>query len=1305
MRSTTLSFLNGCSNHASAARSGRFFLLFGKCLRILGVLMLVLCTSGAWAQVPTGAIDGTVVDPQGLPVEGANVTLTNQGTNYKYTSVTASSGGYQFLRIDYGVYSVTVTKEGFRLAVVENIKLDASTTYSVPPIKLEVGAKTESVVVEGGAEIVNTTSTEVGGTVEKKQIDDLPILNRNPLALLELEAGVNQNGMTATVIDGQRTTYSNLTLDGINIQDNFIRENDVDFSPNLPFNSQAQEFTIIDQNADVDKGGGASQVSMVTPKGTNKYHGEGFWYYRTNDWAANNWFNDASGVPIPTLLQNQGGGNIGGPIKKDKLFFYAWYELLRLKQQSPNDTTVLSPTIISALTSANPTLPFTYQPVDETTGLPSGPTETVNLLTALNTARGNPSIDPVTGGQDGAPIFTVDPTMLALIKRMPATYNNTRVGDGVNLLGYQLNARSNEDQDNTGIRVDYNLNAKNTFSGTYAWNRQVVDRPDIDTSFDLVPLVQNNDHINFSSMAWRWNPTPTITNEFRFGFNLAPAYFTTSQDFSSGYTIDSLAFTNPNPNFLPQGRNTHTWAWLDNASWVKGNHVIKFGAQIQRVTIFTTDSAGIYPDLNVGFSSFNPFAPYYTDFPVGTANASIATSDLNNASGILASVAGILNEVSQTQNVTSQKSGYVAGAPENRNYRQNTWSLYLGDNWKFTNKLTLTYGVRWEYFSPVDEANGLVFLPEIPSGSTINQLLLGNATLGFAGGPSSRGLYNKDYSQFAPNVGIAWDPFGNGKTAVRAGFSLNYVNDEFFTAANNAAAGNTGLQVNQENANLAPPAVTTSLAYTGPTVANPLGAQNVPVPPFSPNPSFLVNATNATDEEGYIGSLAAYGINPNLKAPYVEQWNLSIQRDIGWNTSLTVSYLGNHGVGLFRAIDINQLNLNASGFLADFNRARSNGFLSLAAGQGFNPYYNSAISGSQQLTVLTQLPNIPLFCGPGCLDYAPFTNLIYQGQPGALAADLQADEFFSGFGVPGPTTNILNIFPNPYIMGADLLTNGSSSDFNAGIIEVRRRFSKGLYFQANYTYSKVLTDYSGSQTQFQPYQDNARPRLEWGPAQFNLTNAFKANFTYEVPIGKGHKMFSSDNKFLGLLVDGWQTGSVFTWQSGPPFSIDSQYATFNRTGYRSDNNTAIATMSRGQIANDIGTYVQNNGVVYLINPKLINPDGTGAPTSPQLSCAPSVAGGFCNPQPGQVGNLSLYGFSGPAYFDWDLAASKDFNLTERFKLTFRTEAFNVLNHPVFGPSTDAYGNTEMNINSTTFGQSTSTISSPRILQMSLRLKF
>ena len=414
----------------------------GKWLRYL--LVALVCAAlgvGAMAQAPTASIIGTVLDPQGLPVEGASVTLTNVGTNYSYTAATSSAGGFQFSRIDSGVYRVTVSADGFRSAVVDGIKLDAASNYSVPPVKLEIGGKTESITVEAGAEVVNTTDTEISSTVEKKQIEGLPILDRNPLNLLSLEAGVNSSGPangsgpTDTVIGGQRSTFSNLTLDGINIQDNFIRENALDFSPNQPFSSQAQEFTVVNQNAGVEDGGGSSQVSMITPKGTNAWHGQGFWNYRTNAWAANDWFNAASGSPTPNLLRNQGGGNVGGPILKNKLFVYGWYELLRLRQQAVNNTTVISPTIYNALTSANPTLPFTYTPVDANGNPdPAGPQtdEFVEFHEQLNSRPSNG-----TNFQ-----YTVDPSMLAIIKQIPASLaNNTRVGDGVNLLGYQLNAR------------------------------------------------------------------------------------------------------------------------------------------------------------------------------------------------------------------------------------------------------------------------------------------------------------------------------------------------------------------------------------------------------------------------------------------------------------------------------------------------------------------------------------------------------------------------------------------------------------------------------------------------------------------------------------------------------------------------------------------------------------------------------------------------------------------------------------------------------------------------------------------------
>jgi hypothetical protein len=890
---------------------------------------------------------------------------------------------------------------------------------------------------------------------------------------------------------------------------------------------------------------------------------------------------------------------------------------------------------------------------------------------------------------------------MAILLGIPKSSNNTRVGDGVNLLGYQFNARSNNTLDNTGFRADYELNHHNTITATFQWNRQIVDRPDIDTSFNKVPIVSNNDSTKFLSTAWRWNSAANITNEVRFGFNLAPAIFATTQDFSKpGYLLSGFATTLPTPDFEPQGRNTHTWVWKDNANWVHGNHVIAFGGQLQRVTIFTYDSFGVTPVYGLGLNG--PNAPAQTDFNSGTTT--ISNTAFANATALLASAAGAVGSVSQTFNVTSQTSKFIKGAGDDRNYRQNNWSLYLGDSWRMTRRLTFNYGVRWEYYTPVDEKDGLVLLPVIPAGQTAQQTLLGNASVDFAGGPSKRPLYNARKTQFAPNLGLAWDPFGNGKTAVRAGFSMNYVNDAFFTAAGNAASGNSGLSSSLAAQGLA-------LTVSG------LNGQGFTAPPFQVPTDFLTNSNNATNQGAGIGSLAGYAIDPNIRTPYVEQWNLSIQRDMGWNTSLTISYVGNHGVGLFRAIDVNQLDFTKNGFLADFNRARNNGFLAQATpanapGCGptgsanqcgiFNPLFNSAIAGSQQLTVF---PNL---FATGGIDqtnqfFQPqFVNLLELGQIGALEADYHAQEWdtgnnpFPGFNDP------VTLFANPFIMGGDLLKNSSFSSYHAGVVEFRRRLNRGLYFQANYVYSKVLTDYStgtnADQVRFQPYLDNARPGLEKGRAAFDITHAFKANFTYDLPIGEGHTLLSTKNRALGLLVNGWQTASVFTWQSGNPYSILSQWPSFNRGGSRSARDTAIATLTHGQISGDLGVFVQPGGIVYGINPKLISPNGTGVPSQAQLSCMPAVTGGFCDPQPGQVGNLQLDAFNGPAYFDWDLSARKDFAVTERVKLTFRTEAFNVLNHPVFLMG-------DQNINSQQFGQSTSTVSQARILQMSLRVKF
>lgn len=470
-------------------------------LCLLALLMLVLGALPALAQVPTGSIVGTVLDAQKAAVAGAEVTITSQDTGVQYKTTTASNGGYAVQSLNFGLYRVDVNKQGFKAASVANLKLDASSQLSVPPIVLDVGSMTETVTVEAGAsDQVQTTDSSVGNQIDKQQLDDLPVNSRQPMALIQLEPGVNFNGKTDTVIDGQRVAFTSVTLDGINIQDNFIRANDTDFTPNQLFLSQTGEFHINTQNGDPSVGGGASAISIVSPRGTNSWHGKGFLYYETNKWNANPWFNNAFGVPNAALNQDQYGGQVGGPVIKNKLFISGSFEELKDTQ-----TTLQNATIFTSPAAQSGTFSYVTSCNNTTISCPSGvnPGQVVstNLLTLENSSRGNP-------------VFTIDPAVAALMARIPTTavVNNTNVGDGLNTAGFEFNASDNALLKNTGVRADYTPSEHHSFSATYYWNRQIFQRPDIDTSFNTVPEVNNFDGINFFSTAWRWSPSANFTN-------------------------------------------------------------------------------------------------------------------------------------------------------------------------------------------------------------------------------------------------------------------------------------------------------------------------------------------------------------------------------------------------------------------------------------------------------------------------------------------------------------------------------------------------------------------------------------------------------------------------------------------------------------------------------------------------------------------------------------------------------------------------------------------------------------------------
>src|SRR5688572_23021093 len=1276
-------------------------------------LLLTGLALAAVAQTTTGSLSGTVSGPDGL-LPNATVVARDNKTGKEVTATTTENGAFRFAQLEFGTYTVTITSSGFKTFVANDVKVDVGREYTLNP-SMELGSLEESVTVTAGADVVTATSAQVSNTVSPQQILSLPLITRNPLTLTALQAGVAPSAASPfqnTSINGMRTTLTNITRDGINIQDAFLRGNATDFAPGRPSVDDTGEFTISTSNQESDQGYGGAQIRLVTPRGTKDFHGALFAYNRNSEFAANAFFSNSAGLPRPFRNRNQFGGKVSGPMwlpgigegtpifHKDKGFFFFNYEGIRDPVSTLVNRTILTPLARTggfAFTRATAGAPTQF--------CPSG---------AQNTVCTVPSLLAFANSQGLAVPTTIDPvSQTRIISQLPTT-SNFSGGDNLNTAGYTLNRQQDTTSNLYTMRFDVDPTEKDNFNVVYSYVNVINLRPDADANgFSTTPgVIQGSKNKTFVA-AYRRILSSSLINEVRGGIFTSEVPFDRTDPlpdfmFASGATgllanlFQAGAFTggsvsNPENTFMDQGRNTKGFNFQDNADWTNGQHLLRFGGQLQYFKVNSYNDARIVPLVVLAAGNGTP-ALTAANF---AASGGISPAQLTIANNMLALFGGLYNTGVQRFNVESQTSGFQPTQLFSP-YRYSNHSLYVSDRWSPLRGLTLSLGLRYELFPAMKLANGLALEPVFDDPDNfLPSLLTTNGTTNFIGGNAGtdKAYYKTDFDNFAPSIGFAYTPnfesgigrmiFGSeGKSVFRGGYSQAYGNDSIVTSINNAAVGNPGLGSTDRTL----PNLNGRLGVSGPVIAPPA---------FIPPPiTYLQNANN----NNFFGTVVA--IDPNIDIPTIEQYSFGWQREFFGNTALEVRYVGSRSLNLVRGIDINQIDIFNNGFLADFNRAAANYALSQAANPGNasaqTPFCAGITPGCVPLQLFVNAPGAPGNLGvapfgsgniTGRLGFNTFVNNLTNGSPADLALayinntlNLNNHPCAGARPAGTPACNpaampFISLVPNPVAGAIDVMVNDARYNYNSLQIEVRRRFSQGLYFQANYTYSKNLTNAIGTgQNLFEPYLDNNNTDWDWQRADFDIPHVFNFNGIYQLPFGRG-KMFLDHGGWADMVFGGWELAGIVQWTSGTPITFVDNRGTVNRTG-RSGRQTPQTNLT-GEEIRALGGVFEQNGTFYFINPDAI--------TNPVF---------FPN-APGQTGNTPRSIVNSPKFFNLDMALLKNIRLTETMRIQLRAEAFNVLNNVNFIPP--ATGQLQL-ITSPTFGQITGTTPA-RTVQFAARFEF
>ncbi|QQS42730.1 MAG: carboxypeptidase regulatory-like domain-containing protein [Acidobacteriota bacterium] len=1231
-------------------------------------IFVAVTAVAASAQSGTSRISGAVTDQTGAAVPGANVTITNPNTGYSRSATTDNSGIYNFPGIPPATYRLEVEAGNFKKAVNNNVQalVDSSTSINVA---LEAGDVSAVVDVTTNTieSVVNTQDASIGNNFVPEQITQLPTNLRQVNDLLSLQPGVTRDGYVA----GGRSDQANITLDGVDINDQQTggRTNQFQTTQNSALRvttESVEEFRITTTNANANQGrSSGAQISLVTKSGTNEFNGSLFYFYRPTAFSANDFFNNLSGVERPSLARDVFGGSLGGPIIKDKLFFFYSYEGQR--QESGVSTTRV--------------VPLAHLGNGEIRFEGTGP-NCVNGQCVLGMAELNGIYSQV----------GLNPTAIAILADAATRYpaNDSSVGDGINTGGFRFNSPLTIEENTHIARFDYNVNdSQQLFARfNYQWDiTQGNANTAVNQQFPDTPPTGIWSHPTGFVVGHNWTINSNMINNFRLGFT-RQAF--SQQGDSSDNAISFRFVYSPrlSPSVRTLSRVTPVTNITDDFTWIKGKHTMQFGGNVRLIRNKRQSFNSAF-DSAITNPSFYDQSGAVVSNQITNAGYSI---DGGSIASVQAAATALIGRYSQySGNFTFDIDGSIlpAGTPSDRNFATEEYDAYFQDIYRPLRNLTITAGLRYAVSRPVYEKNGFQVVPTEKLGDFFNRrvqsAMVGvplNDTIQFQlGGPANDGpgFYSMDWNNLQPRVAVAWSPsfkggfwktlFGNeGDSTIRGGFAIT--NDYF--------GGQLAVSFDQLS--------TIGFTSTTTIAANTYNVTDRPAPLFTgfgqdvrslPGiPAPLQRFDTPADEAQRIET----SLDGTIVSPTHYQWNLSYGRSLPKGAYFEASYIGRSARNLFATRDVMALNnlidpisgmdwYTAAGMLHDLRLADTPN-----ANVPTIPYFENLFPSA-----------VGLFGAPGTTATQGIYNLISRVDGFDILDWTFVQLLIDDLDIP-------NAFFHPQYAAFSAFGTTAYSDYHGGSFSLRQRLGNTLSYDVNYTFSKSIDNASGLQTgtsygsQF--ILNALRPDDNRAVSDFDTKHVVNANFLFNLPVGRNQAWFSDMSGIADVLFGGWQLAGVYRWNTGQPL---------------------ISPFDQAQWATNWN--VQSSGVrrtpLTATNPR----DTQNAFADPQ-----SVFNNYRNARPGETGERNVLRL--PGYQALDLGLTKNFTMpwNENHKFQFRWEVFNVTNVQYLGLDAAGTGITrttwglpqdpEISTAPSTFGKVYTTVQgTPRAMQFGLRYSF